>query len=432
MLDTPTQMRIFISHSSSDNAVCDQLVTTLRGSGADVWYDEHNLGAGTLRREIMKELSARPVTLVLLSKAALASDWVQDECEWAYNLSKRKPERLILPVVVGAYDPDDFDSLLYLESMTRVEGPDHQPYPIVDTIARTLRLLALTPAGEAPVSIVPQPAETLNDLLTQGRGLFAQARFAEALPFFERATQTHDGVTSCEAWASLGRTYNGLGRYVDALAAVERAIAIDQRYAPGWYGRGVGLDLLGRPEEALVAYDRALALDPAFAEAWRNKASMLSDLGHSEEALAAYEQALACDPEYANAWNGKGNALHGLGRYTEALAAYEQALAINPRLPMAWNNRGDALRLLQQYDDAMRAVDRALALDPNNVVFWTTKGEVLNDVGHFDAALLYLDRALSLDVEFRAAWEAKAVVLRALGELTQAEEAERRAQALGG
>jgi tetratricopeptide (TPR) repeat protein len=366
----PTQMKVFLSHSTADNTVCDQLVTALRGAGADVWYDENNLGPGIRCDEIMRELAARPVSIVMLSKAAFTSQWVRDECEWAYNLYRRKPERLILPVVVGAYDPDDFDALLYLEGMKRVEGPAHQPYPIADMKARTLRLLALTPGGAAPASVVPQPAERLDDLMTQERGLFAQSRFAEALPFVARATQTHEGANSCEAWASLGRTYNGLGQYVDALATVERAIATDQRYAPGWYGRGVGLDLLGRPEEA----------------------------------LAAYEQALACDPEYANAWNGKGNALHGLGRFVEAVAAYDQALAIDPRLPMAWNNRGDALRLLQHYDEAMRAVDRALALDPNTVSSWTIKGEILNDVGRFDEALLYLDRALSLDVEFRAVW----------------------------
>ena len=88
----------------------DQFVGALRGAGADVWYDEHNLGAGVLRREINAQLAARPVVIVILSKAALTSQWVQDECEWAYNLYRRKPKRLILPVVAAAYGPDDFDN----------------------------------------------------------------------------------------------------------------------------------------------------------------------------------------------------------------------------------------------------------------------------------------------------------------------------------
>src|SRR5690349_20392450 len=98
------QMRIFLSHSSQDKPFAGALVHALRGAGADVWYDEQNLGPGILRREIMRELSSRPVFVVVVSRAALQSDWVQDECEWAYNLAKREPNRLMLPVVAGSYD----------------------------------------------------------------------------------------------------------------------------------------------------------------------------------------------------------------------------------------------------------------------------------------------------------------------------------------
>ena len=69
-------LRVFVSHIHQDNAFCHTIVAALRDVGADVWYDEHNLGSGVLRREIMRELSVRPVFLVVLSKAAFASSWV--------------------------------------------------------------------------------------------------------------------------------------------------------------------------------------------------------------------------------------------------------------------------------------------------------------------------------------------------------------------
>jgi hypothetical protein len=87
MPDSPTQLKVFLSHSSQDKPVCDQLVTALRGAGADVWYDEHNLGAGQVLEEIQRELKARPVFLVLLSKHAFASQWVRRETTWAFNLA---------------------------------------------------------------------------------------------------------------------------------------------------------------------------------------------------------------------------------------------------------------------------------------------------------------------------------------------------------
>src|SRR5260221_4767762 len=178
------QMQVFVSHSSADNDFCGALVADLRRAGANIWYDEENLGTGVLRREIMRELANRPVFLVVLSKAAFASDWVQDECEWAYNLYKRKPERLLLPVVADAYDADAFDTLLYLESLKRVEAAGHKPYAQAAAITRTLHLLQLTLPGEAPLPVAPQSTESAEDLITRGKALQAQGKHAEALPLF--------------------------------------------------------------------------------------------------------------------------------------------------------------------------------------------------------------------------------------------------------
>jgi hypothetical protein len=59
MPDTPTQLKVFVSHSGLDKAICDQVVGALRDAGADVWYDEHNLGAGQLLEEILREKACR-------------------------------------------------------------------------------------------------------------------------------------------------------------------------------------------------------------------------------------------------------------------------------------------------------------------------------------------------------------------------------------
>jgi predicted esterase len=70
---TPNQMRIFVSHSYKDDAACHALVDALRGAGADVWYDEHNMTSGRLGPTSERELRARPVFIVMLSPAALTS-----------------------------------------------------------------------------------------------------------------------------------------------------------------------------------------------------------------------------------------------------------------------------------------------------------------------------------------------------------------------
>jgi TIR domain len=78
--------KIFVSHTQHDAAFCRQIVDALRQAGADVWYDEHNLGSDQLGPTIERELRARPLFVVILSPAALKSRWVEDEARWAYIL----------------------------------------------------------------------------------------------------------------------------------------------------------------------------------------------------------------------------------------------------------------------------------------------------------------------------------------------------------
>jgi hypothetical protein len=136
------RLRIFVSHSSQDQAVCDQLVEALQRVGADVWYEGHAAGTAESRQEVMSEIQSRPVFIVLLSKAAFDSKAVRDECRLANDFTKEDPERVILPIVVGWLHPDDFDRLPYLEFLKRIEGPKYQPRPVDDMIDQTLRMLA--------------------------------------------------------------------------------------------------------------------------------------------------------------------------------------------------------------------------------------------------------------------------------------------------
>jgi tetratricopeptide (TPR) repeat protein len=378
-------MLIFLSHSSADRAACDAFVRDLRGAGADVWYDEHNLGAGELIDEIQRELRRRPVFVVLLSPDALVSKWVVRECKWAYTLADADPSHIILPVVVRSIEPKDLNAtMLFLSDFKRIEGPNHQPYAQEEAISRTLKLLALTENSERRGEVVPQPAESLDNLLTQGWSLFAQERYAEALPYFECATQVD--ASAYEAWAGLGRTLEALGRNVDSLAASERAIALNPTHASAWLGRGNALYGLRRYNEALAAYERALEIDPNFAAAWNGKANTLRKSGRLHDALVAYDGALTLDPTLAFTWNDKGSVLFGLKRYDEALVAYELALALDRDFAVAWNGKGNALFGLNQLQEALAAYDRALTLDPAYANAWHNKSILLDAMGQTDDA----------------------------------------------
>jgi Flp pilus assembly protein TadD len=374
------QMRIFVSHSHEDDTFCRALVEGLRQAGADVWYDEHNLGSGQLLDTIEVELRERPVFVLVLSPAALASPWVRDETKWAFTRLRRDPSRILLPVLAAIVEEDTI--WLFLQDFKRVEAPGIQPYPQAEAVTRTLHALQLTLPGEVPQPTAPQPTESAEDLITRGRALAAQKKYFEALPLFQRATQLDPH--SFDAWVLLGGVCSLTDRVEQGLAAVDRAIILNPDNATAWMVKGEVLGELKRYDEALAAYDWALALDPSDAGAWYTKGYTLGGMGRYQEALVAYDRALALDPTDRGVWTNKANTLEDLTRY-------------EPNNADAWYRRGCVLGELNRYEEALACYNRALAITPNDARIWHNKGTVLFNLKRYTEATAVYDKALVLD-----------------------------------
>lgn len=80
-------------------------------------------------------------------------------------------------------------------------------------------------------------------------------RLDEAEATLQSAVQNN--ATSATAWTELGVTLRVRGKFTDAAAAYEHAIAADANYAPAHRNYGVLLDLyLGDAEHALAEFER--------------------------------------------------------------------------------------------------------------------------------------------------------------------------------
>jgi tetratricopeptide (TPR) repeat protein len=393
-----TALPIFVSHSHQDSAFCRALVTALRDAGADVWYDEHNLESGQLLDVIQRELGRRKIFVVILSKHAFGSTWVRRETVWAYSLYDRDPTRIILPITAGHIERGDFSpeqGWLFLEDFKRIEAPGLQPFPLQEAVERTLRALSLTPAGAAPTPTVPQPSESVDELIAHGKAL-SSFLVDSATEYFVRATEL--APDSFDAWANLGHNYGQLERWQDSLAASNRALAIDDSQAFAWHTKCVALQQLQRHEEALAAFNYALVVDPVYREAWIDIGKLLQKLQRNEDALDVYERALALDEHDFATWIAEGNILSQLDRYEESLDAYNRALAEKPSYYV-------------QHD------------------IWVAKSNLLNSLQRYEEALTNINRALSRD-KTAAKLGIKVTALRGLGQTVEAEKAERSAKAL--
>ena len=86
---------VFISHSSSDNDFTRELADALTLAGIDVWVDFDRIDQGaTFTRAIEQALLDCRVFVVVISRAARDSDWVENETLKAMELGK--PLRVVL------------------------------------------------------------------------------------------------------------------------------------------------------------------------------------------------------------------------------------------------------------------------------------------------------------------------------------------------
>ncbi|MBA2392091.1 MAG: tetratricopeptide repeat protein [Ktedonobacterales bacterium] len=139
---TDAGLRIFLSHSSSDNSFGFQLAADLRhalgGEEASVWYDAFGgLQAGDLWPErIERELSSRDIFLLLLSPKAIASKWVQDELRmaWMQKNSASGESKVIIPLLLAPCEVPAYLAMFQFVSFV-------SPRPYVEALAELLQAL---------------------------------------------------------------------------------------------------------------------------------------------------------------------------------------------------------------------------------------------------------------------------------------------------
>ncbi len=198
----------------------------------------------------------------------------------------------------------------------------------------------------------------------QAFDLYRAGRAAEAASLCERLVREDPASTA--AWHVLGVSRLALGLTVEALDALDHALALDPVRAGVLTARAAALVALERFEDALPACTAALAADPDNPLVLNAQGVALRRLGRPLEALAAYDRALALSPGFGDALSNRGATLTDLGRFDEALADHDRACAAAPRDPKALANRAALLTLLGRPAEAARDLEAVVALDPRH------------------------------------------------------------------
>jgi hypothetical protein len=172
-----------------------------------------------------------------------------------------------------------------------------------------------------------------------------------------------------------------------AIAMLEKSIALDGTFAPAWkvlglrsyyesiYGNGGTVPY----ERARVAYQRAIALDPGMVEAAAQLVIMRTEAGDLEGAYDDAIQLVRRRPDNPEAHHTLGYVLRYAGLLEEAARECETAISIDPK-SYEWRSCALNFILLGRFERARHFV----ALDAGSVWALYLTGEILLREGKTD------------------------------------------------
>lgn len=128
-----------------------------------------------------------------------------------------------------------------------------------------------------------------------------------------------------EGFYQLGRYYQGQNRHDLAIAAYQKALAIDSAFAEARNGLGVNYAMQGRQQEALEQFRLAVKLAPDASHIHNNLGYALYQSGSYAEAASALERAVALEPANQAAHTNLALALDKAGNREKAVQVMAQA-----------------------------------------------------------------------------------------------------------
>lgn len=314
------------------------------------------------------------------------------------------------------------------------------------TSTATLTPTAIATPTEAVTAVLsPEPAtpdadatriasDELNDLLDDAdEALFADD-FATAITLYTQAlARAPDNISALNGRAV---AYIDSGEPEQALADLDRVIALDPTYFLGHYNRGIATYQLEDYPAALSSFEQALELEPDDPDALYFVGVTLSLVGRYDEALGFLNDALDAGRQpVATLFNERGVVYYNLGDYEQARQEFEAALTARPDYALATLNLartydilGEELSALQNFEryielvgvenapaDVPQRIDalRTATADPDALF---AEGNAQYDMGNYQAAIALYDRAIALRSTETVYYNNRGISYLALGE----------------
>jgi tetratricopeptide (TPR) repeat protein len=254
--------------------------------------------------------------------------------------------------------------------------------------------------------------EDADMLINAGLTAFDAADYAQALDFFEKATE----AALVEEQKSGARTFRAntldmLGRYDEAVEAYEEVIA----ETPEWWEAHANLGICharnGQPARAEAAFRRGLDDCPGSPEIRDELAAhLLSERRDLPEALRLSEEAVALGRDEVRHLHTLGEARLAIGDEAGAAEAYSAMLDLDPENPEAHLELGLLYEARGEAREAEEHFVESLKSDPANPRALYSYASLYYAADDLETAEELLARAVASDARYSPALSALASI----------------------
>ncbi|MGH7665319.1 MAG: DUF4388 domain-containing protein [Gemmatimonadaceae bacterium] len=194
-------------------------------------------------------------------------------------------------------------------------------------------------------------------------------RYDEALAALEEAV-ARGGASSPWVQTSLGALALRMGDIAGAAATLAAARELWGKRPPvaAWFHyAALAASLSGEHERAVILLTEGTHVHPHAAALFNNLAAVHERRGNLQEAGAASERGIHEDGSLPQLHKNQGDGCYRTGSYDEALDAYQRAVKLNPALGEdIYLKLGNIRFKRNERDEAVKCWERALELDPDN------------------------------------------------------------------
>lgn len=211
---------VFVSHASDDNPTVARIVTDLRAAGHTVWVDKSDLPAGgSLAGSISKGIEGSDAFLLLLSKSAAISRWV--DLEWQAGLSRSMSDASYVFLLVRL---DDVEVPLLLKGRKWIDlGAGYGE--ALEAIEKSLSPTAAAAPGKPEVWYFDDVLESLEAFVKRHSSAFEIRTFTEVVDLLSALNQATTARARVPSIILIDLYCSQDGADPDVLAETQRRLA---------------------------------------------------------------------------------------------------------------------------------------------------------------------------------------------------------------